>query len=72
MQGRVIATDTSHGYTSIHLNTDGYIQGLSYLGTESLQQDNIFSLFGIHEKCLNRMIARFDFTENGGIKDLKR
>ncbi|KAJ1557524.1 hypothetical protein HK096_006800 [Nowakowskiella sp. JEL0078] len=56
----------SLGYFRIHVDPIGYIHSITYLGTRSIAVDNILCLYGMHEKYLNRLVARFD---EGVIKD---
>ncbi|KAI8924099.1 hypothetical protein BC831DRAFT_498577 [Entophlyctis helioformis] len=49
-----------HGYFSIHLDPQGYIWSVTFIGQEKIPTDNILCLYGLHEKYLNRLVARFD------------
>ncbi|KAK5670871.1 hypothetical protein QVD99_002641 [Batrachochytrium dendrobatidis] len=59
--GRDLVIDTDKlGYFSIHMDTQGYITSITYIGTHSIPIENILCLYGLHEKYLNRLVARFD------------
>ncbi|KAI8813635.1 hypothetical protein BJ742DRAFT_704764 [Cladochytrium replicatum] len=58
--------DSTSGYFRIHVDTFGYIQSITYLGTRRIPTENILSLCGLHERYLNQMVSRFD---EGIIKD---
>ena len=45
----------------IHLSQYGYIDNIVYLGPEKdIKSENIISLYGKHEKYLNRLMSRFN------------
>ncbi|KAL6617297.1 hypothetical protein U3516DRAFT_629731 [Neocallimastix sp. 'constans'] len=52
----------------IHMDTLGFIQSVTYVGKEDLFSENLLSLYGMHEKYLNRLVSRFD---EGIIPDFK-
>ena len=50
------------------MDTLGFIQSVTYVGKEDLFSENLLSLYGMHEKYLNRLVSRFD---EGIIPDFK-
>ncbi|KAJ3278025.1 hypothetical protein HK104_002732, partial [Borealophlyctis nickersoniae] len=47
-------------YFRIHVAPDGRIHSLTYIGRRRAPADNLLCLYGLHEKYLNRLVARFD------------
>ncbi|KAI9105411.1 hypothetical protein DFS34DRAFT_574538 [Phlyctochytrium arcticum] len=47
-------------YFRIHIDPLGYIRSMTYLGDKRLPIENMQSLYGMHEKYLNRLASRFD------------
>ncbi|KAI9197169.1 uncharacterized protein BJ171DRAFT_585964 [Polychytrium aggregatum] len=64
--GRDLVIDQPGSYFRIHVSPSGYIHSLTYLGVPGIASDNLLCLYGLHEKYLNRLVARFD---EGVIKD---
>ncbi|KAL2917552.1 hypothetical protein HK105_202835 [Polyrhizophydium stewartii] len=59
--GRDLVIDTPElGLFKIHLDTQGFIRSLTVLGPREVAADNLMCLFGMHERYLNRLVARFD------------
>ncbi len=52
--------DTPQTFFCIHIDPQGYCRSLTYLGKESIPSENLKSVFGLHEKYLNRLVSRFD------------
>jgi hypothetical protein len=64
-------TNVKNGaYFSIDTDNEGYIRSIVHLDKSQGPYQNYQSLYGRHEKYLNRLIARYD-EENTGIHDLK-
>ncbi|KAI8823503.1 uncharacterized protein EV422DRAFT_493768 [Fimicolochytrium jonesii] len=47
-------------YFRIHVDTDGIIRSMTYLGEQRIPIDNYLRLYGLHEKYLNRLVSRFN------------
>ncbi|KAI8618569.1 hypothetical protein BC830DRAFT_1108114 [Chytriomyces sp. MP71] len=59
--GRDLVIDSSeHGYFRIHVDPHGFIRSLTYLGHREVPANNYLSLYGLNERYLNRLAARFD------------
>lgn len=65
-QGRDLVIDTfdsaraDGSYFRIHVDGIGYIRSITYLGSKRIPVNNILRLYGMHERYLNRLVARFD------------
>ncbi|KAJ3221864.1 hypothetical protein HK099_003010 [Clydaea vesicula] len=64
----VISNPVKPDYFRINVDPYGYIQSLTYLGERPLPTDNISCLYGLNDKILNRLVARFDEV-GAGIAD---
>lgn len=60
LYGRDLTIDRPAGLFRIHLDPKGYIMSLTYIGTERIPTENMLCLYGLHEKYLNRLVARFE------------
>ncbi|KAI9341385.1 hypothetical protein BDR26DRAFT_969821 [Obelidium mucronatum] len=59
--GRDLVIDTpEYGYFRIRVDPHGFIRSLTYLGTRPIPVENYLSLYGLNERYLNRLVARFD------------
>ncbi|KAJ3073780.1 hypothetical protein HDU98_000700 [Podochytrium sp. JEL0797] len=59
--GRDLVIDTpEYGYFRIRVDPHGFIRSLTYLGVREIPIDNIMCLYGLNERYLNRLVARFD------------
>jgi len=58
--GRDIIFDNELGYIRIHIDIEGYCRSITYLGKQGIPVDNYLSLYGTHEKYMNRILARYD------------
>ncbi|KAJ1342699.1 hypothetical protein BSLG_002796 [Batrachochytrium salamandrivorans] len=59
--GRDMIIDNDQtGYFKIHLDVDGFITSITYIGRDVIPADNILCLYGVHQKYLNRLVSRFD------------
>ncbi|KAJ3147559.1 hypothetical protein HDU86_007957 [Geranomyces michiganensis] len=47
-------------YFRIHVDPTGHIESVTYLGNRRLPLGNILCLYGMHEKYVNNIVARFD------------
>ena len=68
--GRDLVINKPDGnYFRVNIDSHGYCRSITYIGYDKIPSDNYSSLFGIHEKTLNRICARFD---EGVITDFLR
>ncbi|KAJ3021433.1 hypothetical protein HKX48_008527 [Thoreauomyces humboldtii] len=51
---------TGGSYFRIHVDDNGHIRSLTYLGSRRIPVGNMLCLYGLHEKYLNNLVARFD------------
>ncbi|KAJ3008363.1 UNVERIFIED_CONTAM: hypothetical protein HDU68_003139, partial [Siphonaria sp. JEL0065] len=59
--GRDLVIDnTEYGYFRIRVDPHGFIRSLTYLGARPIPVENYLSLYGLNERYLNRLVARFD------------
>ncbi|KAJ3327302.1 hypothetical protein HDU76_012035 [Blyttiomyces sp. JEL0837] len=65
----LIIDNEENGYFRIHVDKQGFIKSMTYLGTRPIPVDNLLCLYGLHEKYLNRLVSRFD---EGIISDFVR
>ncbi|ORY44380.1 hypothetical protein BCR33DRAFT_785068 [Rhizoclosmatium globosum] len=49
-----------YGYFRIRVDPHGFIRSLTYLGARPIPVDNYLALYGLNERYLNRLVARFD------------
>ncbi|KAJ3195362.1 hypothetical protein HK101_000404 [Irineochytrium annulatum] len=56
----LVIDDETLGYFRIHVDPNGYIRSLTYLGLRPIPYENYCCLYMLHEKYLNRLVARFD------------
>ena len=55
----LITTSDASGYFRIILDENGYIVHLTCLAKTKFEIENIIALFGMHEKLLNNLLARY-------------
>lgn len=68
--GREIITGTAGGdpeYFRLHINQYNNVETITCLSRKPFSNSNLICLYGLHERCLNNLVSRFN---EGLIKDL--
>ena len=68
LYGRDCLSKKENEYFRIHVDVDGNIEALTYLGKREIAIENMSCLYGMNEKVLNRFVARYD-EDGAGIPD---
>ncbi|TPX75085.1 hypothetical protein CcCBS67573_g03643 [Chytriomyces confervae] len=56
----LVINNDQYGYFRIRVDPHGFIRSLTYLGKREIPVDNYLCLYGLNERYLNRLSARFD------------